>query len=268
MVSPRRSLALVTGASSGIGRELARVAARDGHDLLIVARRAERLSELAAELAPTGIQVDPVVADLADPAGVPEVMAALAERPVDVLVNDAGVGGRGRFAVERDLQTDLAMIRLNVGALVQLTGLLLPGMIDRHYGRILNVASIAGYLPGPGQAVYNASKAFVRSFSLALAEETRGTGVSVTALCPGPVRTEFARTAGYREEVKGNPLMRIVPAAEVAEAGWAGLMAGRAEVVPDVGTRIGLQALRFLPWRLVARTAASPRRTPEAQPQG
>lgn len=264
MASPQRPLALVTGASSGIGRELARLAARDGHDLLIVARRAERLSELSAELAATGAQVDPVVADLANPAGVPAVMTALRERPVDVLINDAGVGGRGRFAVQRDLELDLAMIRLNIGALVQLTGRLLPGMIERRRGRILNVASIAGYLPGPGQAVYNASKAFVRSFTLALSEETRGTGVSVTVLCPGPVRTEFARTAGYRDEdVKENPLMRIVPAAEVASTGWAGLMAGQAEVVPDLGTRIGLQALRVLPWRLIARTAASPQRSPE-----
>ncbi len=260
-----RLLALVTGASSGIGRELARVTAREGHDLVIVARRAERLDELAVELSGRGAEVTPVAVDLADPAGVPTVMAAVKERPVDVLVNDAGVGGRGRFAVERDLETDLAMIALNVSALVQLTGLLLPGMVARGRGRILNVASIAGYLPGPRQAVYNATKAFVRSFSQALSEETRETGVSVTVLCPGPVRTEFARTAGFaEEEVTENPLMRILPAARVAEAGWAGLMTGRTEVVPDVGTRIGLQMLRFLPWRLVARTAGPAQRAPRA----
>ena len=264
MTSIQRPRALITGASSGIGREFARVAAGDGYELVIVARRAERLQALAAELGATGVEVTPVVADLAGPAGVPAVVSAVGGRPVDVLVNDAGVGGRGRFAVERDLEADLAMIRLNIGALVQLTGLLLPGMVERQRGRILNVASIAGYLPGPGQAVYHASKAFVRSFSQALSEETRGTGVSVTVLCPGPVRTEFARTAGYAEEVRGNPLMRIRPAADVAATGWAGLMAGRAEVVPDVGTRIGLQLLRFVPWRLVARTAGSPQHFPEA----
>ncbi len=251
-----RPLALVTGASSGIGREFAALAARDGYDLLVVARRGERLAALAAQLAGT-TSVTPLVADLATPDGAQRVLSFLEGRAVQVLVNNAGVDGRGRFTVERDLQADLAMLALDVTAVVQLTGAILPGMLSRGCGRILLVGSIAGYLPGPGQAVYHASKAFVRSFGLALAEETRATGVTVTTLSPGPVRTEFAATAGYsQDQVHGTSLMPVLSARDVATAGWAGLLAGHPEVVPDLGTRIGLQALRFLPWRLVARTTA------------
>lgn len=187
-----RPLALITGASSGIGREFARQAARHGCDVVLVARRA-----------------------------------------------------------------DLAMIRLNVTALVHLTGLVLPTMIRRGRGAILNVASIAGYLPGPGQAVDNASKAFVKSFSEALSEETNGTGVRIVTLCPGPVRTEFMATAGFPQATSSNnPTMKVMPAAEVAAAGWRALQAGgRGVIVPDLATRIGLQSLRVLPWRLIARRA-------------
>jgi uncharacterized protein len=194
MTSPNRlhrPLAVVAGASSGIGRELARVAARDGYDLVVVARRGDRLAALASELTAFGATTEPVAVDLAESSGAQAVEEAIAGRPVEVLVNDAGVGGRGRFAIERQLAADLAMIQLNVTTLVELTGLLLPGMLQRHQGGILNVSSIASYLPGPGQAVYNASKAFVKSFSQALSEETRNTGVRVTALCPGPVATEI-----------------------------------------------------------------------------
>lgn len=261
MTSPhdlQRPLALVTGASSGIGRELARLAAQDGYDLIVVARRADRLAALAGELSAVGATTEPVVVDLAQPAGVQEVAGVVAGRPVDVLVNDAGVGGRGRFATERELATDLAMIQLNVTTLVELTGLLLPRMLERRCGGILNVSSIAGYLPGPGQAVYNASKAFVKSFSQALSEETRNTGVRVTALCPGPVATEFETVAGYSQPTSGNPLMRVASAAAVAAAGWQGFAAGKPVVVPDLLTRIGLQSLRLLPWKVIAR-ASQPR---------
>jgi short-subunit dehydrogenase len=251
----QRPLAVITGASSGIGREMARLAARDGYDLIVAARREDRLAALAAELATLGVTTKPVVVDLSQPASAHEVHAVIAERSVDVLVNDAGVGGRGRFATERQLATDLAMIQLNVSTLVELTGLLLPGMLERRRGGILNVASIAGYLPGPGQAVYNASKAFVKSFSQALSEETRNTGVRVTALCPGPVDTEFAAVGGYPKPTSGNPLMKVAAAAEVAAAGWGGLAAGKAVVVPDLMTRIGLQSLRILPWQVIARAS-------------
>ena len=169
----RHQTAVVTGASSGIGRELARLAARDGYDVVLVARRAERLESLAEECRELGVSATAIPADLATSAGVAAVRQALDDLTVDVLVNDAGVGGRGRFAVDRPTTADLAMVRLNVESVVELTGAVLPGMVQRRHGAILNVASIAGYLPGPGQAVYHASKAFVRAFSLALAEENR-----------------------------------------------------------------------------------------------
>jgi short-subunit dehydrogenase len=254
--SSARPLAVVTGASSGIGLEIARLAARDGHDLVLVARSADRLAAVAAELAERhGVSARPVAADLADPAGVDVVAEALGTAAVDVLVNDAGVGGRGRFAAERNLADDLAMIQLNVTSLVDLTGRVLGGMVARGRGGVLNVASTAGFSPGPLQAVYYASKAFVKSFSEALTEETRGTGVRVTALCPGPVDTGFAAASGLH----GSPLMHIgvlkVPAPEVAAAGWDGLAAGRAVVVPGLPLRIGIQALRLAPRRLAARMA-------------
>lgn len=265
MSADTRPLAVVTGASSGIGTELARRAARDGYHVVVVARRKDRLEALCSSLPEGHGPMTPLVVDLSTPHGPRRVFDALPDQPVEVLVNNAGVGGHGRFALERDLQADLAMIQLDVTSLVELTGLLLPGMLARRRGWILNVASIAGYLPGPGQAVYHAGKAFVRSFSAALAEETRGSGVHVTTLSPGPVHTEFARTAGYREVPRGNPLMPVLSATQVADAGWDGLMAGRCEVVPDRATRIGLQALRFLPWRLVARTTA-PEHPPRQAP--
>jgi uncharacterized protein len=260
MTSPNRlhrPLAVVTGASSGIGRELARVAARDGYDLVVVARRGDRLAALASELTAFGATTEPVAVDLAESSGAQAVEEAIAGRPVEVLVNDAGVGGRGRFAIERQLAADLAMIQLNVTTLVELTGLLLPGMLQRHQGGILNVSSIASYLPGPGQAVYNASKAFVKSFSQALSEETRNTGVRVTALCPGPVATEFEAVASYAPTTSRNPTMRVASASAVAVAGWQGLAAGKPVVVPDLLTRIGLQTLRVLPWQVIARTSQS-----------
>ncbi|GAA2095966.1 SDR family oxidoreductase [Microlunatus panaciterrae] len=251
-----RRRAVITGASSGIGRELALLVAADGLDVVLVARRAERLEALAKECVLLGVDATSVPVDLADPGGAEAVVAALGGAAVDVLINDAGVGGHGRFVVGRALAADLAMIQLNIASLVHLTGLLLPGMLDRGHGAILNVASIAGYIPGPGQAVYNASKAFVRSFSQALTVETQGTGVQVTTLCPGPVDTEFAAVAGYAPiRRRSNPLMPVLSAAEVATAGWEGLKRGRSVVVPGSALRIGIQAVRFLPWRLVARSA-------------
>src|SRR3954452_10635811 len=209
MAETRRPVALVTGASSGIGLELAKLAARDGHDLVLVARSADKLAGLAEELTSEhGVDVRQIVADLAEPGGVRTVLERLGGTHVDVLVNNAGVGGQGRFAVERDLADDLAMIQLNVSALVELTGHLLPPMVERGRGAVLNLASTAGFTPGPLQAVYFASKAFVRSFSEALTEECRNTGVRVTALCPGPVDTGFAAASG----LEGTLLMRNSPA--------------------------------------------------------
>jgi short-subunit dehydrogenase len=196
-----------------------------------------------------------VQADLAGPAGVPTVLDALGDAPVDVLVNNAGVGGVGRFAIERELDDDLAMIQLDVTALVHLTGRLLPGMVARRRGGILNVASTAGFSPGPLQAVYYASKAFVRTFSEALTEELRSTGVRVTALCPGPVDTGFAARAGLRDSWLMRLPMIKVPARQVAATGWSGLAAGRAVVVPGLPMQVAMQGLRITPRRLAARIA-------------
>lgn len=263
--SGTRPLALVTGASSGIGYELARLAARDGYDLVLVARRRDRLAAVAQELAKRhGINARTAPADLATPDGVDDVQRVLDGAPVEVLVNNAGAGGRGRFAVERDVAADLAMIQLNVTSLVHLTGLLLPGMVERGSGGILNVASTAGYAPGPLQAVYYASKAFVKSFSEALTEECRGTGVRVTALCPGPVDTEFAGVAG----LEGTSLMRAplikVSAEKVAAAGWNGLRHGRAVVVPGLPLKVAMQGLRITPRRVAARISQMSQTAPKA----
>lgn len=247
-----RPAALITGASGGIGLEFARLAAAAGHDLVLVARSGARLDEVARDLSEQhGVTIRTVVADLAEPDAAATVAAAVDGRLPDILVNNAGVGGQGRFAVQRPLGSDLGMIRLNVLSLVELTGLLLPAMVARGSGGILNVASTAGYLPGPGQAVYYASKAFVKSFSEALTEECRGTGVRVTALCPGPVDTGFARASGLSESM----LMKApgkVPAADVARIGWEALAAGRAVVVPGLMARLAMQSLRIAPRRLAA----------------
>jgi hypothetical protein len=247
-----RPTALITGASGGIGLEFSRLAAAAGHDLVLVARSRARLEEIAAELSGQhGITARTVVADLAEPDAARAVAAAVDGQLPDVLINNAGVGGQGKFAVQRSLADDLAMVRLNVSSLVELTGLLLPAMVTRGSGGILNVASTAGYLPGPGQAVYYASKAFVKSFSEALTEECRGTGVRVTALCPGPVDTGFARASGLSESM----LMKApgkVAAADVARIGWDALASGRAVVVPGLMVRIAMQSLRIAPRRLAA----------------
>jgi short-subunit dehydrogenase len=185
--------ALITGASSGIGAELARLHAAKGGDLVLVARRKEALDALKKELEGAhGITATVIAADLAEPNAAESVFAATEEAglEIDILVNNAGFGGHGKFH-ERDLTSDRAMMQVNMVALVDLTHLYLQGMVRRNKGKILHVASTAGFMPGPLQAVYYATKAFVVSFSQAIAEELSGTGVTSTALCPGAVDTGF-----------------------------------------------------------------------------
>src|ERR1035438_2534004 len=192
---------LVTGASSGIGLELARCFTADKSNLVLVARNTAALEKLAAELRGRfQIEVHVIPADLARPESPQNIFDELKGRGtvVDVLVNNAGFGLHGSFA-ELPLPRQLEIVQVNVSALVALTGLFLPGMVQRKRGGILNVGSVAGFLPGPHMAVYYASKAFVQSFSEALFEELRGTGVSVTNLCPGPTESNFFKTArGHR----------------------------------------------------------------------
>ena len=248
--------ALITGASSGIGRELASAIAKDRLDLVLVARRVERLEELATELRQKyGVNVEVVAADLAQPGAAARVFeAARAESgSVDVLVNNAGVGVHGLFA-ETPLSREVEMIHLNVVALTELTKLCVPGMIERRRGRIVNVASTAAFQPGPLMAVYYATKAHVLSFTEALAEELTGTGVTATALCPGPTRTEFQQKAGFGDV----PLLKgplVWDAASVARVGWEGAKRGKRVVVPGFANRVLALGARLSPRRLTTKIA-------------
>jgi short-subunit dehydrogenase len=254
-MGPReRPLALVTGASGGIGAEIARILAGNGHDLVLVARSAVRLQAFAGELsAAHGIRARALAADLAQGEEPDRLARSIASEgaEVDVLVNNAGFGLHGPF-VRTDGARELEMIQLNVVALTHLTKLLLPGMVARGRGRILNVASTAGFAPGPFMAVYYATKAFVVSLSEALAEELRGTGVTVTALCPGATRTAFAGAAGMEESALFRRGM-VMEAREVARAGVEGMLAGRAIVVPGLANKALLASIRVAPRSLVRR---------------
>jgi short-subunit dehydrogenase len=251
----QRIVALVTGASSGIGLALATILAREGHDLVLVARRRPELEALAAELGSRyGATATVVTADLATPDGAREIHDAVerAALDIDILVNNAGLGGTGRFA-ESDAAAEHRMLAVNVVALTDLTKLFLPAMIERGRGRILNVASTAAFQPGPFMAVYYASKAYVLSFTEALAEELVGTGVTATALCPGVVPSGFQETAGMGEDT---PLLKspgAKPPEYVAQAAYDGMMRGRRLVIPGTLNKIGVQSLRVSPRRLVVR---------------
>lgn len=247
-----RQTALVTGASSGIGRDLAGLFARDGHDLVLVARDSRRLAELADELQKLhDVRAHVLVADLSDTGAPLAIMRWLEERRIhpDFLVNNAGFGGSGPFA-QSDLAHELAMMQVNMVALTHLTKLVLPAMIAKRRGRILNVASTAAFQPGPLMAVYYATKAYVLSFSEALSNELRGSGVTVTALCPGPTRTGFQAEA----KIEGSRLVRgplMMESAAVARSGYRGMMRGKPVVIPGVLNWLLVQAVRITPRNLV-----------------
>jgi len=249
--------ALITGASSGIGLELATLFARDGYDLVLVARRRDKLETLGEDLRQQhGIRFTVIAADLADPTAPAEIVRHLAAASiaVDVLVNNAGFGELGPFA-NTDLETARRMIEVNVTALTVLTKLFLPGMLARRRGRILNVASTAGFAPGPLMAVYYATKAYVISLSEALAEELRGSRVSVTVLCPGPTLTEF-QTVAHMESTRLFRLPGVVmDAGAVAKGGYAGLMRGKRMVVPGLLNKVLPLVIRFSPRAVVVRVA-------------
>jgi short-subunit dehydrogenase len=242
---------VLTGASAGIGRELAGLIAADGYDLVLVARREAELELLAKELtARHGVTAEVCAADLTSRTGIKSVVRAVGKRPVDALVNNAGFGLGGRFA-EQDQAVVQRMIDLNVDALTALTAAFLPAMTQRGRGKILNVASTAAFQPGPFMAVYYASKAYVLSFSEALAEECSGTGVTVTALCPGYTPTEFHEVAGTTKvRLAGMP---SPDTAAVARAGWEGTNRGKRVVIPGVANKIGVQSLRISPRRVVTK---------------
>lgn len=258
--SPRRPLAVVTGGNGGIGLAFAHELARDGHDLLITGRDTGRLDEAGRALAAAGAKVETAAVDLADPQALADFAARLAALSPDILVNNAGFGGYGPFA-RTDAAHEMAMIATNVTALTLLTKAVLPGMLARGSGRILNVASTAAFAPGANSAVYGATKAYVLSLSEAIAEEVSGSGVSVTALCPGPVPTRFAARAGmsFTRIFKGPTLS----AEEVARQGYVGLMAGHRLVVPGLSNKVLVFAVRLLPRSLVTRVS---RRALEEEP--
>jgi hypothetical protein len=245
--------ALVTGASVGIGRDLAELFARDGHHLVLTARNEPQLRELAAQLRDQHrVNVDVIVQDLSAADGPQRIFDSLQSKSIDYLVNNAGFGTHGPFA-QSDLSTQLGMLQVNVMALTHLTRLFLPGMLKRGGGRIMNVASVAGFLPGPLMAVYYASKAYVLSFSEALANELAGSGVTVTALCPGPTKTQFQKRAG----IEDSPLfkMRMMDSMTAARIGYGAMMRGRRSVVPGFSNKFSVLAMRFLPRRAMAAMA-------------
>ena len=247
-----KPITLITGASSGIGAELARVFGAHGHELVLVARRERELASLADDIAWTGgKRPTALAADLLQRDAVSRIAATLQARGLEPanVVNNAGFGLAGPSAVlDRDEQ--LAMIDLNVRALTELS-LAFTDSIARHRGGILNVASIAAFLPGPGMAVYYASKAYVLSFSEALYGELSRRGVRVTALCPGPVRTGFQARAGLRSGGLGERGIFALPARRVAEIGYDGFVRGRRVVVPGLGSRIAVFFARLMPHALL-----------------
>jgi len=252
--SQDRRVALVTGASSGIGYELCKLFATDRTDLVLVARDLDRLSRIAEELnAATGISITPMGIDLADPASPDEVWRRVQEAglTVEYLVNNAGFGTFGPF-VETGRESSLKLLQLNIHALTNLTALFLPGMVERDSGRIMNVASTAAFQAGPLMATYYASKAYVLHFSEAIAEELEGKGVSVTALCPGPTVTEFHARANM--ESSGLVVDRKAMTAEaVAEAGYQGMMRGRTLVTPGLSNKLLTFIVRLAPRKMIAR---------------
>jgi short-subunit dehydrogenase len=245
---------LVTGASSGIGAEIARLLGSRGRGVTLVARREDRLRELADELSGEyDIRAEVLAADLADDGARAELPAALdgLGLSADVLVNNAGFSTTG--PVHRgDPAAELAMTRLNVDAVTHLCALFVPGMVERGEGAVLNVASTAAFQPIPGQAGYGASKAFVLSYTRALDQELSGTGVSATALCPGPVDTEFAAAAGFEpEDTESVPSFMWVDAADVARAGIDGLERGTPVVIPGLANRATAAVAYLTPKRIL-----------------
>jgi len=241
--------ALITGASGGIGLELARIFAREGFELVLVARNRERLEQIAAELKPASVRV--IAVDLTAANAPQEIQREIPA--VDVLVNNAGYGVYGKFA-ETSFDDDLGLMQLNMTALVVLTRLYLPGMIAARNGKVLNVASTAAFQPGPLMSLYYASKAFVLSFSEAIANELEGTGVTVTALCPGPTATGFQERA-HVEKSRLFQYVKVMDARTVAEIGYRGLMAGKTLVIPGLMNKLLAQSVRVSPRKMVTKIA-------------
>ena len=247
-----RPVTLITGASAGLGVEFARQCVARGQEVVLVARRKDRLNQLAAEVGNAHV----IAADLSEPDAPAKIYAELAARGLRVrtLINNAGFGLRGRFD-ELPLDRQLEMIDLNVRTLTELTHLVLAPMLERGRGFILNVASTAAFQPGPGSAVYFATKAYVLSFTEALHEEWKDRGIKVSTLCPGPTRTEFGEVAGIG--TLGSFDRLSMEAAPVVRAGLDGLDRNQAVVIPGTTNKLGAWSTRFAPRSVVRKIAGS-----------
>jgi short-subunit dehydrogenase len=237
--------ALITGASMGIGRDLAELFARDGHHLILTARNEEKLKELAGQFHNQfGVNVDVFARDLSAPNASQDIFQQFESRNIDYLINNAGFGTHGPFA-ESDIASQLGMLQVNVVALTHLTRLFLPQMLKRRSGRIMNLASVASFLPGPLMAVYYATKAYVLSFSEALASEVEGTGVTVTAVCPGPTKTGFQDRAG----IAHSPLFQksVMDSMTASRMGYDAMMRGKRAIVTGFSNKVSAMGTRFLP---------------------
>ncbi len=257
MIGAKDKYALVTGASSGIGYQLAKLFAKDGKNVVVVARSRDKLEDLKKEVeAKHGIKVKVLVKDLSDPKAPQEIFSELGKEhiDVDVLVNNAGFPVGGNF-YETDFRAELDMIQVNITALTHFTKLFMKKMLENKSGWILNVGSIGGFAACPLSAVYGASKAYVLSFSEALANELQRTGVSVTCLCPGVTDTRFWETGGMEKARAAR--WKKMDAAKVAKVGYVALKKGRVMVIPSVVNSLGIFSFRFLPRKLVARITRS-----------
>ena len=246
--------AVVTGASSGIGEEIARELAGRGHGVTLVARRAERLESLAKELTNKAVRVEVLPADLSDPAARAGLLGRLTDIGLtpDILVNNAGLSTLGPVH-KADPAAELNLVEVDVAAVVDLCTRFLPGMVERGRGAIINVASTAAFQPLPGQAAYGGAKAFVLSYTRALTGELRGTGVTATTVCPGPVDTGFGETAGFSKEdaEKALPSFMWESAAAVAKAAVNGAEKGAPVVIPGQANRVGAMFAHLAPKRLL-----------------
>lgn len=252
--------ALITGASGGIGADLARLFAADGHNLILVARSKDKLQALAAELSSAhGVSVEVIAQDLGQHGAAGKLFEKLGNRQIDFLVNNAGFGLNGPFA-QNDRAREIEMLELNIVTLVDLTKLCLPGMLARKEGRILNVGSTAGFQPGPFMSSYYASKSYVNLFSEGLSYELRKTGVSVTVLCPGATWTDFANTAGSEKSgLFDGPLARftVMKSAKVARIGYRAMLRGKRMVIAGFFNKVQVFSVRLGPRWLVSAIASS-----------
>ncbi|MEL6618959.1 MAG: SDR family oxidoreductase [Pseudomonadota bacterium] len=247
---------LITGASEGLGVEFARVAAKEGRNLILAARSRDKLDKVATEMRSMGVEVNVIPADLSDMAEVDRLWTQATEgREVDVLVNNAGLGYNGDFADGQGWSRELSSMQVNMLALTRLMKLAIPHMQSLPKGRILNVASVAGFTPGPNMAVYHATKAFVLSLSEAVAEELRGTKVTVTALCPGATATNFFEDADMHD-VTLLKMAKPMKASAVAELGWLQARIGQRIVVPGLMNKVFAFLPRISPRSMTTRIAA------------